>query len=204
MKSTSRSSEPKTKSVLQAISLREQLIAWGTILSGVAAIAGIFFINKQLNLANVTAVESHMVAAYDLLRKEDDRFQSIEMKNRRIQLSKLMLEEWDNPKKNFQSYEPYAEPLLDHFESLGFMLRNRLVDSASLLDLESYEALYYWDALKDYMAWQKHRDGEEDYYSDFDLFRNELLKAKKKSSFSTPGVARPILKEFLKSESKLI
>lgn len=109
------------------------------------------------------------VAAYELLRKEDDRFRSDEMRANRSSLARALLLGATNKELDKSDY---ADSVLDQFEDLGIVLKNKVVPARFVWETHAWYILRYWAAMRSYIEWvrQKHRDAT--YFSGFEyLYR---------------------------------
>lgn len=138
------------------------------------------------------------IAAYEFLRREDDRFTTPEMRKRRSDLAKVLLLEHDN----FREIDEVADYLLDYFEGIGLIVNQRLAPSYFVWCWSCYYILRYWHALLPYVKWARTQSGDKTYYREFEkMYRNvsrmDLREAGKKGTEFSHAEVRDFLREEL-------
>jgi [ribosomal protein S18]-alanine N-acetyltransferase len=156
----------------------------------VGTILTLVFIRAQILLAK-------NVAAYELLHKEDDRFRSDEMRANRSNLARALLlgathEELDK--------SDYADSVLDQFEDLGSMLKNKVVPARFVWTTHAWYILRYWAAISSYIEWirQKHHDAT--YFSEFEYLYRRIRRLEERAIRREFSIAAHELNAFLIEE----
>lgn len=161
-----------------------------TALGSIGAIVTLYFIYKQL-------AASRNVAAYEFLRREDDRFRSKELRHDRSKLAMTLLLK----PTNFEEIDIYADCILDYFEDLGLMLRKGLAPQYFVWTMNCYYVLNYWTVLTEYIAWVRKDRDDQTYYSDFEYLYNKMFKLEKKlTKKKTIELSHDERREFLEEE----
>lgn len=143
--------------------------------------------------------QTSKVSAYELLRREMDKFDSTEYRQVRSNLARNLL----LYKGHFKLYEEYADELLDYFEDFGLMLRSGLVRQYAVWSIPSYWIIPYWEVLQDYIQAYRTERGSQEYYGEFQHL-NEIASAQvsKKEGFAEiqRETSQANLKRFLMEE----
>lgn len=169
----------------------------GTFWAAVAAIgtvSSLYFIYKQIT-------NTRKAAAYEFLRREDDRFRSEKMLCERSNLAKILLLSPDN----YNEIDIYADQIFDYFEDLGLILRKGLAPVYFVWAMNAYYVLRYWAVLAKFIQWVREDRNDPTYYCDFEYLHQRILKfekkmtGKKKIEF-TPNQLHKFLMEELKEE----
>lgn len=134
-------------------------------------VAALFFIYKQVQHAR-------NVAAYEFLRREDDRFRSDEMRKHRSQIARVLLSQPDN----FDELDAVADFLLDYFEDLGVITRQGLAPMYFVWSMNCYYALRYWHALSRYINWSRAQSNDATYYADFEYLYRQVSKLERQQT----------------------
>lgn len=165
-----------------------------TALGSIGAIVTLILIYKQIKA-------SKNVAAYEFLRREDDRFSSEEMRCDRSKLAMTLLLK----PNNFEEIDLYADYILGYFEDLGLMLRKGIAPDYFVWTMNCYYALNYWTALTKYIEWVRKDRGDQTYYSDFEYLYKKMFKFEKKlRKKKTIEFTHDELREFLKEELQIL
>ena len=155
-----------------------------------AAIGTLFLIYKQL-------AASRDVAAYEFLRREDDKFSSKEMRRDRSKLAMIL---FLRP-TDFEEIDIYADDILGYFEDLGLMLRKGLAPQYFVWTMNCYYVLNYWTVLTEYIEWARKDKDDQTYYSEFEYLYKKMFKLEKKlTKKKTIKFAQDECREFLKEE----
>lgn len=172
----------------------------GTFWAAVAAIgtvSSLYFIYKQIT-------NTRKAAAYEFLRREEDRFRSEKMLCERSNLAKILLLSPDNYKEIYK----YADPVLDYFEFLGLILRQRMTSLYFVWTMFTYYTLHYWAVLEKLIQWVRKDKNDPTYYCDFEYLHQRLLKfekkmtGKKKIEFTPSELHRFLIEELQEKELK--
>jgi hypothetical protein len=138
------------------------------------------------------------VNAYGLLRDEVKRFNSPEMRASRARLARTLLAS----RRDFEKIDDDAEEVCAYFEDIGLLLRRRVVPAYLVWSMQSYEILFYWQALREYLAWVRESTKDPTFYIEFDLLRKRVAALQKKRSGLEPAYTDDELREFLEAEAK--
>jgi hypothetical protein len=139
------------------------------------------------------------VNAYELLRDEFKRFNAPEMRARRARLAQTLL----SSPRDFKKIEDDGEEVCGYFENVGLLLRRRIVPAYFLWSMQADEVFYYWQLLRDYLAWVRQTTRNQTYYEEFDLLRKHLAALERKRAGFEPVFTEDELREFLEGEAKL-
>jgi hypothetical protein len=139
------------------------------------------------------------VNAYGLLRDEVKRFQTPEMRACRARLARTLL----SSRRGFEKIDADGEEVCGYFEDVGLLLRRCVVPVYFVWSMQSYEILFYWQALRDYLAWVRQSTKDHTFYMEFDLLRNRVAALQKKRSGLEPVYTEGELREFLEDEAKV-
>ncbi len=165
-----------------------------TAVAAIVAIVTLYFIYKQVTNAR-------NVAAYEFLRKEDERFSSGEMRHDRSNLAKTLLLKPDN----YKAIDKYADYVLGYFEDLGLILKEGLAPEYFVWTMNSYYVLCYWELSKKYINWVREDKEDQTYYSDFEYLYKKMLKREKKERKKKKIEFTPNkLREFLEDELQVL
>lgn len=138
------------------------------------------------------------VAAYEFLRKEDDRFSGDEMEQKRASLALILLSE----PEEYEEIDKHADSVLSYFEDLGLMARKRIAPEYFIWSMNSYYVLRYWSLLSKYIRWVRTTKDDPTYYEEFEdlhkrILRQERKRTKRKLLNLTPKELRRFLGEEL-------
>jgi hypothetical protein len=122
------------------------------------------------------------VNAYGLLRDEVKRFNSPEMRACRTRLARTLL----SSRRDFETIDANGEEVCGYFEDVGLLLRRRVVPAYFIWSMQSYEILFYWQALRDYLAWVRQSTNDHTFYMEYDLLRNRVAALQRKMSGLEP------------------
>ncbi len=101
-----------------------------------------------------------------------------------------------------EKIERSAEPILDHFESLGFMLKENIAPEEYFWILNSYEVLRYWSTLSEYIHWVRKVDNDPTYFEEFEYLHDRMAKLEMKKHNRRKGTFTPEeLNDFLTEET---
>lgn len=178
---------------LTALMLVKTLISqtFWTAIAAIGTVGALYLIYKQI-------ANARNVAAYEFLRKEDDRFSSKEMRHNRSELAKLLLLRPDQ----YKEIDKYADHVLGYFEDLGLMLRKHLAPEYFVWTMNSYYVLRYWEVLAKYIDWVRKDRSDPTYYNEFEYLHKMMLKVEKKFTKKPKIEFTPEeLRKFLEEES---
>lgn len=131
----------------------------------IGTIATLFLIYKQI-------AGARNVTAYEFLRKEDDRFNSPQMKKHRANLARLLI---SSP--NFKLLdEESACGVCGYFEDLGLLLRRGITPKYLTWTMFDYRVLRYWKLLEPYIETCRKETGDDTYYREFEYLYNQMLR----------------------------
>jgi hypothetical protein len=147
--------------------------AVGTSIGALGAAAGAWMIRAQI-------IDARKVGAYDFVRREDDRFNSSEMKQVRAALANMLIMKLDNKHVDDSTYDYYAQMVLDHFEALGSLVHDNLAPEDLVWILNSWWTFGYWTGLKGYILEFRNSRADNSYYSEFEYLFNRMTSIEKK------------------------
>jgi hypothetical protein len=139
------------------------------------------------------------VNAYNLMRDEVKRFHAPEMRACRARLARTLLAS----QRDFEQIEEDGAEVCDYFENIGMFLRRRVVPVYYIWSMQGDEILFYWQLLRDYLAWVRQSARDHTYYIEFDWLRERVAALQKKRSGLEPVYTEDELREFLEDEAKL-
>ena len=161
-----------------------------TAIGAIGTVSALYFIYRQIATARD-------IAAYEFLRKEDDRFRSEDMARHRSDLAKVLLLR----SNDYKQIDEYADYVLDYFEDLGLMLRNNLASEYLIWTSNCYYVLRYWELLKEYIDWVRKEKNDLTYHSDFEYLHKKMLKFEKRATKKKKiAFTQDELREFLEEE----
>jgi len=172
----------------QIVVLLSSVTFW-TAIGAFGTVGALYFIYKQISNARD-------VAGYEFLRREDDRFRSGDMLQKRHNLAKVLILNPDN----FKQIDAYADFILDYFEDLGLLLRKKLVSEYFVWTMNCYHVIHYWVVLTDYINWVREDRGDPTYYCEFEYLYKKMLKFEKKMTKKKIEFTSDDLREFLEEE----
>ena len=140
-----------------------------TAVAAVGSVVALFFIYSQI------ASATH-VSAYEFLRREDDRFESPEMKRARSNLAKLLI----LCPQNYEVIDRYAETVCDYFEDLGLLLKEKITPEFFTWTMFSDYTIDYWTSLSSYVADLRVGSKDDTYYSEFEYLYKRMVRFEKK------------------------
>jgi len=143
--------------------------AIGTVSGAIGAAALLFFIYRQIKTTKD-------IAAYEFLRKENDRFRTQEMRRHRRNLAHELLLN----RQAIDTISDDADYVLGYFEDLGLLLKKGLAPDFFVWTMNSYWILRYWHVLKHYIDAERKESDDETYYSEFEALFECMLKHEKK------------------------
>jgi hypothetical protein len=168
--------------------------AFWTALGSVGTIVTLYFVYKQL-------AASRNVAAYEFLRREDDRFSSKEMLRDRSKLVMVLLLR----PTDFEEIDIYADNILSYFEDLGLILRKGLAPQYFVWTMNCYYVLNYWIALTQYIEWARKDKDDRTYYSEFEYLYKKMFNLEKKlRKKKTIKFSHDECREFLEEELHIL
>ncbi len=138
------------------------------------------------------------VNAYELMQGQVKRFNSPEMRACRARLARTLL----TSRRDFDKIDEDGEEVCSYFEDIGLLLRRRVVPTYFIWSMQSYEILFYWQLLRDYLAWVRRSTGDDTFYIEFDLLRKRVAALQKKRSGLEPVNSEDELREFLEGEAE--
>ncbi len=173
----------------QIVELITSATLW-TALGAVGTVAGLFFIHRQIQHAR-------NVAAYEFLRREDDRFRTDDMRRRRSELAVALLLHPDD----YSQIDAVADFVLDYFEDLGVILRKGLAPVYFMWSMNCYYILRYRYALLPYITWVRREWEDKKYYADFEYLFQQVAKIEKQQTGQKKiAYTDAEIRDFLKEE----
>src|SRR5437867_3615199 len=129
-----------------------------TAVGAVGAVSMLFLIRKQIEAdANVNA--------YKLIKTEDDRFSTAELKRSRSNLARALL--LGAASEDLDAADD-ADSVLNVFEDLGVLVKGRIVRARLAWTTSAYYVLRYWEALKPHIDWVREKHEDQTYYCEFE------------------------------------
>jgi ribosomal-protein-alanine N-acetyltransferase len=146
-----------------------------TALGSIGTVVTLFFIYKQL-------ANTRNAAAYEFLRKEDDRFSSTEMKASRSSLARILrrsfakLDQSDDGEAVFEELDrgDEADDVLGYFEDLGVILKKGLAPKYLVWTMNCYYVLLYWEVLSNYIYWVRKNREDETYFENVQYLHKKM------------------------------
>lgn len=130
----------------------------------IGTIATLTFIYQQI-------AGARNVSAYEFLRKEDDRFNSPQMKKHRANLARLLLSSPDFRLLEVES----AVGVSGYFEDIGLLLRRRITPKYLTWTMFDYRVLRYWKLLEPYIRVCREQNKDNTYYREFEYLYNQMV-----------------------------
>jgi len=169
--------------------LLSSAVFWAAV-GSIGGIVALLLILRQIR-------DAHNVAAYQFLRKEDERFSSDSMLRYRSALAYVLL---TDPKNNPELANT-ADYVLGFFEDLGVIMKQQLAPSYMLWSMNAYYVTRYWHALSDYIEWVRVTFDDEMYFTDFEkLFRKMDNMDRRLSGDASTECTDDDMKDFLRDE----
>jgi hypothetical protein len=168
---------------------------WSLVASAaqvIGTVGGLLFVWWQVR-------QIREVNAYTLMRDEVKRFNAPEMRACRTRLARTLLAS----RRDFAKIDEDGEEVCAYFEDVGLLLRRRVVPAYFIWSMQSEEILYYWQLLRDYLAWVRQYTKDQTFFIEFDLLRNRVAALQKKRSGLEPVYTEEELREFLEGEAGL-
>jgi len=161
-----------------------------TAIGAVGTVIALIFIYQQIRHAR-------NVAAYEFLRREDDRYRTEEMKKNCSDLAIVLLR-YPN---DLHQIDIFADVLLDYFEDLGIILRNGLSPIYFIWSMNCHYVLRYWHILQPYIMWTRVEYQDNTYFSDFEYLYKKVAKFElRKTGKSKIEFSDRDIRQFLKEE----
>lgn len=182
----------------ESFSLASSQTFW-TAVGAIGTVFTLVLILKQISNAK-------NVAAYELLRKEYDRFWSKEVRRKRENLAEILLQF----PGNYEKIEEIALDILDYFEALGLMLRRGVAPKYFVWTFKYYYITYYWKLLENYVKWSRKKSDDDTLYSEFEYLYNKMVKYEKKKrrkkeiELTTNDLNKILIEELGNKELKLL
>jgi hypothetical protein len=140
------------------------------------------------------------VNAYGLVRDEDKRWNSPEMRAHRARLAQALLVS----RRDFDRIEEQGgEEVTAYFENIGLLLHRRIVPIYYLWSMLADYITYYGQLLHDYLAWVRRSTGDPTYYEDFELLRSRIAALGKKRTGVANVYPEDDLRKFLEGEAAM-
>lgn len=157
--------------------------AVATVASAVGAFVALLFISRQITTSRQTA-------ACEFILNLSDKYQSPDLRDKRIRLAKHLLVTPEAraalaapPRQDGEEHtpaevaaltalRPYADPVLSDFERLGMMLRKGLVPRYFVWTGFFLRVTNYYELLQNYLTWVRREDAA--YYIDFRYLYRQL------------------------------
>lgn len=159
-----------------------------TAIGAIGTVGALYFIYKQI-------AHTRNVAAYEFLRREDDRFCSEKMVRYRSKLAQILILK----PNNYQAIDEYADPILSYFEDIGSILRQRLAPRYLVWTMNCFYVLNYWKILAKFIDWVRNEQMKDPtYYCEFEYLYKMMLKCEKKYTRKAMCVFNEL--EFLEQE----
>lgn len=124
----------------------------------------LYMIYRQISIARD-------VSAYEFLRKEDEVFESAQMKDFRSKLARHLMQ----CPGEFEKYDEYASAVCDWFENLGFLLRKNLAPDYLMWTMYCDSILSYWTFLQPSVDYWRKKSDDPNYYSEFEYLYRAML-----------------------------
>jgi hypothetical protein len=187
--------------------LRERRLFWvalgAAILTSIVGIGSLLATirngNQQIENARQQTDNAKRLLSVQLAREFRDGFDSGAMQRHRVKTAAALLKHKDPPTDN----------LLDFFENIGHYVRQGALDRETVWNDFSYAITHYWPAVKSYVSRARTgRDGDEEYWANFEWLNGELLKeAARRRHLTDVGLAKPntdAVHGFLRDEANLL
>ena len=148
-----------------------------TALGSIGTVLTLFFIYKQL-------ANTRTAAAYDFLRREDDRFNSSEMRAYRSSLATILrknlkeLDKSDEAETVFEELDrgDEADNVLGYLEDLGIILKKGLAPKYLVWTMNCYYVLLYWEVLSSYISWVRKNREDKTYFENVEYLYKQMAR----------------------------
>lgn len=177
----------------QFLRIAKTVLLSDTFWTAVVAVGGVI----TLYLLYIQISRMTTVAAYDFLRKEDDRFVSERMARLRSMLARVLL----GTPEDFQNIDEHADDVLGYFEDLGLMLRGKIAPVYLVWTVNAYYVLRYWETTRKYIDWVRREKNDPTYYTEFE-FLHKAVAGQERKMMKQPRVeiGPEELRRFLEEE----
>ena len=185
------------------------LFVWaGVVLNHVGAMIGstTFWIGIGSVGALITLIfiydqtkTTRMVSAADFLLKLWESFYSDDMRERRIELAKIIKEFPDDNKKLDSS----SLEVLDFFENIGLLVKTGVVPLEYIWSGYYYWIVYYWTAVKNYVFWFRKEEDDPTYFDSFEYLFKQVIDFDERRRHKKVKITKEFLEEFIQDEVNL-
>jgi hypothetical protein len=142
---------------------------------------------------------TRMVYAADFLLKLWGSFYSDDMRERRIELAKIIKEfPGDNKKLASSSLE-----VLDFFENIGLLVKRAVIPLEYIWSGYYYWIVYYWIAVKEYVSWFRKEEKDPTYYDSFEYLFRRVIDFDERRRHKKVEIGPESLREFIENEINL-
>ena len=156
-------------------------------------------------LARETVAAARATMQADIYERYSQRWESRDMRERRMLLAKKLLERNSAPYVHVEIKDRTIEDIISFFEEIGLLVRKRSVDEELVWEMFSEYAIFYWNAVgSEYAGVINAIDRHDVWYYNYKLLVEKMTRFSSKKRENTTRFTDPSeIAEFLKLEADI-
>lgn len=174
------------------------MTAWGTLIAALVAVFSAYVAHRTAAATNASAATR---VAVELLHKLDDKYDGDRMHNFRRNSAVALLKALENNQPVTDNDD--VEQVAGFFEAVGYYVERGIIEEEMIWNFFSRHIVNRYELSKEYIIAERSKKADTSYLEYFEKLARRMIAVEIEMVGRKPSMARDVLIQYLRDESKL-